>query len=67
MESPFKTGQKVESLANAQGLLKGHHYVVVGVSRRRTFVGTFTTLLVQANGEQALSVGNPHLVLKEVA
>jgi len=63
----FKTGQKVESLVTAQGMLKGEQYVVVAVARVRYFNGVYTKLsLVGYNGVRA-EVGNPSLVLKVVA
>lgn len=64
-------GSRVESLVDAQGLLRGQVYVVRSVLRRRSFVGTFTTFLVEAvdrtiRRDRPIEVGNPHLVLREV-
>jgi hypothetical protein len=70
--SRFSVGQKVVSLVNAQGLVKGTAYLVRGASVRHTFAGGFTTyqlesLVEMVDGEtRILNVGNGHLVLTEV-
>lgn len=59
----YSNGQSVRSLTGAQGLTQGAEYTVVDVQVRSTFVGRFTTLVVESPQGERRSVGNPHLVL----
>jgi len=60
----FAVGSTVTSRVNAQGLKEGQSYTVEAVLSRRSFLGTYLTVVVR-EGEEVHHVGNPGLVLQQ--